>query len=272
MSNIAYSYCELPTFIRKPIWRALHAIITSKDAAKEIVFMNYGYAYVNSEIPESGPELKERDEEDRYCLQLYDIVGGREEHITGKKVLEVGCGRGGGASYLSRYFSPDEYVGIDISKKVIDFCERVHSDDKLHFRQGEAEDVPVQDSSVDAVINVESSRCYRDRNTFFAEVGRVLKPGGTLLFADMRQPHEMSELEEQFDSNGLSIEEKEDITAGVIRALEKDHSRRVAMMKRLTPFYLRRAVPDFVGVKDSKRYNSFADGSMLYVRYVLRKS
>ena len=269
MSNIAYSYCELPTFIRKPIWRILHRIISSKDAAKEIVFMNYGYAYGNGSG--GAVQLKECDEEDRYCLQLYDLVGGREEHLTGKNVLEIGCGRGGGASYLTRYFSPSAYLGVDISKNVIDFCKRVHRNDKLQFQRGEAEDVPVQDSSVDSIVNVESSRCYRNKNAFFAEVSRVLKPGGTLLFADMRQPHEIDELEEQFASNSLEIKEKEDITPGVVRALEKDHSRRISMIQRLTPFYLRRAVPDFAGVKESKRYNSFASGSMLYLRYLVQK-
>ncbi len=231
--------------------------------------MNYGYAYNRESMDKL--EIEEGDKENRYCIQLYDRVGGRKMLLENKKVLEVGCGRGGGASYLTRYFNPKFYIGVDISKNVIHFCERVHESENLTFIQGEAEDIPIKDETVDTVINIESSRCYRDKDMFLREVNRVLKPEGNLLFADMREPDAIAELENQFKKNGFKIVEKEDITGGVIRALEKDHSRRVSMIERLTPFILRRAVPDFAGVKDSNRYNSFVDGTMLYLRYLVKK-
>jgi ubiquinone/menaquinone biosynthesis C-methylase UbiE len=269
MSNVSYLYCELPGFIRKPIWKILHTIITSKDVGKEVVFMNYGYAYDGGAA--SPPKLHARDEGDRYCIQLYDLVGGKPADITGKRVLEVGCGRGGGASYLTRYFEPESYRGVDISHNVVGFCKKCHTVDNLSFLRGEAEDLPIDDESVDTVVNVESSRCYRDKDRFFREVNRVLKPRGTLLFADMREPREVELLEEHLRKNGFTITEKEDITSGVVRALGEDHTRRIEMMSRLTPWFLRRAVPDFAGVVDSKRYTSFVDGSMLYLRYRAEK-
>ena len=270
MSNVSYLYCELPAFIRKPIWKILHTIIISKDVGKEVVFMNYGYAY-NGDTS-SPPRLHARDEGDRYCIQLYDLVGGKPEDITGKQVFEVGCGRGGGASYLTRYFGPSAYLGMDISHNVVSFCKKCHTVDNLSFMRGEAEHLPLEDGSVDTVVNVESSRCYRDKDRFFAEVNRVLKPEGTLLFADMREPREVELLEEHIRSNGFEITEKEDITAGVVRALDEDHNRRIEVMTRLTPWFLRRAVPDFAGVVDSRRYTSFAEGSMLYLRYRAEKT
>jgi hypothetical protein len=87
----------------------------------------------------------------------------------------------------------------------------------------------------------------------------------------MREPHEVDLLEEQFSTNGLSVTEKENITAGVVRALDEDHNRRIEVMTRLTPWFLRRAVPDFAGVVNSNRYTSFTDGSMLYLRYRAEK-
>jgi ubiquinone/menaquinone biosynthesis C-methylase UbiE len=46
--------------------------------------------------------------------------------------------------------------------------------------------MPFPDASFDAVINVESSHCYPSMGRFLSEVHRVLRPRGSLLFADLR--------------------------------------------------------------------------------------
>jgi len=63
----------------------------------EIIFMNYGYSKDNYKI-----EIEETDEKNRYSIQLYHLVATGVD-ITGKDILEVGCGRGGGLSYINRY-------------------------------------------------------------------------------------------------------------------------------------------------------------------------
>ena len=86
------------------------------DKKQEIIFLNYGY------INDNNLELKEDDEINRYPIQLYHQVA----NATGLKdlnVLEVGCGRGGGASYIARYLKPKSIKGIDRCKKAIKFCE-----------------------------------------------------------------------------------------------------------------------------------------------------
>ena len=94
-------------------------------------------------------------------------------------------GRGGGASYLSRYLGPRSVTGIDISPRAIAFCRRVHDNPGLRFRVGDAERIPARDNSVDAVVNVEASFCYASLDRFLAEVTRVLRPGGRLHIADI---------------------------------------------------------------------------------------
>lgn len=39
----------------------------------------------------------------------------KNKNLKGQNVLEVGCGRGGGLSYISRYLTPNLCIGIDYS-------------------------------------------------------------------------------------------------------------------------------------------------------------
>ncbi|SIG06667.1 Probable methyltransferase [Mycobacteroides abscessus subsp. abscessus] len=93
-------------------------------------------------------------------------------------MLEVGCGHGGGASYLVRALQPASYTGMDLNPDGISFCRRRHDLPGLEFVQGDAEDLPFPDESFDAVINVESSHLYPHFPVFLTEVARVLRPGG----------------------------------------------------------------------------------------------
>src|SRR5437879_948108 len=71
---------------------------------------------------------------------------------------------------------------------------RVHKLPGLRFIQGDAEALPVFDRSCDVVVNVEAASLYEDPARFFAEVERVLRPGGMFLFADLCFPHEVAGL------------------------------------------------------------------------------
>ena len=86
-------------------------------------FMNYGYADLDGTV--AMPRLDARDEQERYCIQLYHYaVAGVE--LDDKDVVEVSCGRGGGAAYIKRYLKPRSVTGIDLSARQIEFCRRVH--------------------------------------------------------------------------------------------------------------------------------------------------
>ena len=93
-----FEYAELPKFVRRPLWRLWHNLIGSFDKKlTSTVFMNYGYASDNGEFADL--KLKSEDEPDRYSIQLYHHVT-RNFDFKEKEVLEVGSGRGGGASFL----------------------------------------------------------------------------------------------------------------------------------------------------------------------------
>ena len=61
----------------------------------------------------------------------------------------------------------------------------------VEFRQGVIEDLPVEDGSVDVVISNGVINLCADKRQVFAEVMRVLKPGGRLQFADIANGKEI---------------------------------------------------------------------------------
>jgi SAM-dependent methyltransferase len=103
--------------------------------------------------------LEASDEPYRFPIQLYHRTATQAD-LGGKRVLEVGCGHGGGASYLMRTLHPASYTGLDLNPVGIAFCRERHNVPGLDFVQGDAENLPFPDQSFDAVINIESSHCY----------------------------------------------------------------------------------------------------------------
>lgn len=255
----------MPNFIRKPMWQIWHRLLLRFDKDSNVYFMNYGY--------ENGTPVKlnKEDEDDRYCIQLYDHV---VESIDLKKldVLEVGSGRGGGASYITRYKQPNSYTAMDICKGTIEFCNGYYNVPGLKFVKGEAEKQPFKDSSFDAVVNVESARCYGNISTFFKEVHRVLRPEGKFLFADMVDHGEVEEIKEKLAATGFKIVSSTEITKNVVKALEVDNERREKMIEKKAPKALQSSFKEFAGVKGSPRFDSFSNGTYQYYSFVLQKN
>ena len=229
--------------------------------------MNYGYA-----VPGANTlRLAETDEPDRHWIQLYHHVAGAVD-LEKCTVLEVGSGRGGGASFIKCYLRPASVIGVDVSKDAIDLSRKRHRVDGLEFRVGDAEDLPFDDSSLDVVVNVESSHCYPSFQKFMAEVRRVLQPGGHLLYADFRDWSSVEAWRESLKGSGLSIVREEDITSNVILALERDNDRKLALINQIVPRALRPSFLDFAAVRGSALFEGFQSGRFTYRSFVLRNS
>lgn len=57
-----------------------------------------------------------------------------QDVLSDKKILDLGCGRGGGLAFLAKYYEPEAAVGIDFSAHQIQFCRTRHEDiDNLSF-------------------------------------------------------------------------------------------------------------------------------------------
>ncbi|OFY99445.1 MAG: hypothetical protein A2491_15150 [Bacteroidetes bacterium RIFOXYC12_FULL_35_7] len=186
-------------------------------------------------------------------------------------MLEVGSGRGGGAHYIARYYKPLKYTGLDISTSVIKFCNQFYSVPGLSFVEGRAEKLPFEKGSYDAIVNVESARCYSDIKVFFNEVHRVLSPNGHFLFADMMEHGRVKEIKQKLLECGFSIINEIEITKNVAKGLELDTVRRETLIQKKVPGILKKFFLKFAGTKGTERFNSFNNGKFEYWSFVLTK-
>jgi SAM-dependent methyltransferase len=255
--------------VRRHLWRGLFELVAYYFSHAEFwTFMNYGYA---PEPGEAMPKLDGVDWAQRYPVYLYHRIAGRVD-LHGRDVLEVGSGRGGGASYVKRYLKPRRMVGLDIAAGAIAFCRRVHDVPGLEFLEGDACALPFPDSTFDAVINVESSFCYPSLDQFFAEVHRVLRPQGHFLYADLHGPDDDDALEQRLAASGLVLIEKSDITQNVATALHLDSAHRSRSGDRLCPALLRKPFDVFLGVAGTRIPVQLGDGRLRYLAYVLTRN
>jgi SAM-dependent methyltransferase len=232
----------------------------------DVLFLNYGY----EEDPPMALPLAASDEPDRFPIQLYHRTATQVD-LAGKKVLEVSCGHGGGASYLMRALHPAAYTGLDLNTVGITFCQKRHILPDLDFVQGNAERMPFPDQSFDAVINVEAAINYQNVPRFFAEVQRVLRPGGHFLYADIRYADEIAAWEAEIADIPLRLVSEQVINDEVMRGLEKNRFGD-QITRRLPNIALLRGIAnDYAGGPGSLIYRRLGNGEASYRLFCFAK-
>ncbi|MEX0852820.1 MAG: class I SAM-dependent methyltransferase [Bauldia sp.] len=232
-----------------------------------MLFLNYAY----EEDPPMGLPLAPADEPNRWCIQLYHHVASQVD-LRGRQVLEISCGHGGGASYLSRTLRPASYTGLDLNPAGIRFCRKRHRLEGLDFRRGDAERLPFAAASFDAVINIEASHCYPAFPRFVAEVTRVLRPGGHFLYADFRFPGRIGEWEQALAASSLTLLSRRNINAEVLRGMDRNSARSRDLIGRHLPRFMHGLGQDFAGVPGSRIYNALGRAEVSYRSYCFAKA
>ena len=104
------------------------------------------------------------------------------------RVLDVACGRGASAVHLAECFGC-HVTGLDYGPENIAAAKAHAAESRvahlIAFRQGDAEGLPFDDATFDAVISECSVCTFPDKATAAAEMARMLRPGGRLGLTDM---------------------------------------------------------------------------------------
>jgi ubiquinone/menaquinone biosynthesis C-methylase UbiE len=253
-------------FFRKAIWKLWYPFLTRRLRQEEVLFLNYAF----ETAPPVGLSLNPADEPNRACIQLYHHVATQVE-LRGQRVLEVGCGHGGGASWLTRTLKPASYTGLDLNPTGIRFCRERHDVPGLDFVQGDAGNLPFADQTFDAVLNVESSHCYPDFPRFLAEVARVLKPGGHFLYADFRFNEELAAWERDLTAMPLKQVATRIINPEVLRGMDINSERSQRLLVRHLPQFMHSLGRDFAGIQGSRVYTALKENRLSYRSYCFRK-
>jgi len=107
----------------------------------------------------------------------------------GQTVLDIGSGAGIDCFIASQKVGPSgKVIGLDMTPAMLETARRnARKGDyaNVEFRQGEAENMPVENNSVDWVISNCVINLSPDKAKVFAEINRVLKPGGHISISDI---------------------------------------------------------------------------------------
>jgi len=111
----------------------------------------------------------------------------------GERVVDVGSGAGFDSFVAAHAVTPTgAVVGIDMTAEMLIKSRGTAAQLRLtnvEFREGYAEALPIDDGWADVVISNGVINLCADKRAVFAEIRRVLRPGGVLQFADIANGH-----------------------------------------------------------------------------------
>lgn len=222
-----------------------------------LTFINWGYAddALESELDERLPGFLTacQDNFDHLSHVLYYAVLRRTpqwpDAMPDRDVLEVGCGKGAGLNLLTRLTPVRSAEGVDLSCYHVAYATANYGRPGLRFRVGDAEALPFDAASFDLVVNVESSHNYPNLEQFFAEVARVLRPGGHLVYADIFfNPARLDYVRDQLSSRvPLHCVDAQDISAEVGAAVRARLRRGSGFRRAIT--LMSRGIPPYRPIK-----------------------
>jgi SAM-dependent methyltransferase len=254
-----------PKQIQKQSYDAINRELDSGPFAGVSYFLNYGFV-ANGSPRQSNVTLPAHWLNRNCCMLVFEMVGDCD--LAARRVLDVGCGRGGTADLIGRFFTPKSVTGVDLSAGAVSFCRRTHGRPGLRFVEGDAEDLPFGGDSFDVVTNVESSHSYPDIGSFYREVFRVLTRGGHFLYTDLLPADGWRQSRGLLQDLGFTLEGDRDITANVLLACEEATDlRRRSLAAMRDPVF----VDEFLAAPGSTVYETMKTGEWVYRIFRLRK-
>ena len=166
-----------------PYFERLLRQLAAEDASIEAAFgrhVHWGYFDDPAQSKVTAQQYGHAAE--ALCLQMIELAG----IADGTTVLDVGCGFGGTVSAINSRHSRVQLIGLNIAgEQLAQAADRVEprGENLVHWLAADAARLPLADASIDLATCVEAIFHF-DRPRFLAEIGRVLKPRGSLTLSD----------------------------------------------------------------------------------------
>lgn len=116
--------------------------------------------------------------------------------LTGKRILDVGCGTGTLVIMIKQKYPAADVTGLDGDPQILEIARSKAKKHALEipFKQGMSFDLPYPDASFDVVLTsfMLHHLDRNDKQKTAAEMYRVLRPGGQLFGMDFTGPRNLA--------------------------------------------------------------------------------
>jgi ubiquinone/menaquinone biosynthesis C-methylase UbiE len=114
--------------------------------------------------------------------------------LSGKSVLDIGCGAGGMTLRLARDHRAGKVIGVDVEPPVCERARRLVAaaglEARVDIRQVEPGPIPLPDESQDFVVSKDAIVHIPDKEALARDIFRLLKPGGWFVASDWLIAHD----------------------------------------------------------------------------------
>ncbi len=250
---------------------AAYEFLYRLSPARSNKFFNGGYLPIASDFHHL-PEF----ENEQHCAMMYHFVAQTnvaDLKLRPRRVLDVGCGQGGGMYYLSALFPEAAFTGTDRNGTVVRLARRNNSmRSNVKVVKGSGSELRFQPNSFDLVLSV-GAPTYFPLTKYIFEAANVVAPGGTISFsAGYRQnEHHLveAEVKQAAKENGLEFVRYTDITPNTFASHKADIPRRIELVNRV-PWPFRLYGHKWADLPGSPEYQEYEEGSRTDFAVVLR--
>jgi SAM-dependent methyltransferase len=235
------------------------------------LFFNGGYLPLDDDLL----RFSEIDGEEP-CAMMYHLICRpflKNQAAVPKKILDVGCGQGGGPYYLSRLFNDSTVIGTERNASAVRLAQKtLQNTENANVLKATGNRLKFPDASFDAVLSV-GAPTYFGLATFVTEAERITKSNGIISFsAGYRQGNHAnikSEIQAACGSR-LELLQYTNITPNTFASLKADIPRRIELLKKVPwPFNL--YGQKWADMPGSAEYHEYESGLRADFAVVLRK-
>jgi ubiquinone/menaquinone biosynthesis C-methylase UbiE len=129
------------------------------------------------------------------------------EFCTNKDVVDIASGEGYGSDLLA--IRAKSVIGVDIAKEAIEHSRSKYQRLNLRYVEGRADSIPLDAYSVDVVVSFETLEHHDMHEEMYAEIKRVLRPGGLLIISTPEKLNysDLPKFENEYHVKELYLEE-----------------------------------------------------------------
>lgn len=135
------------------------------------------------------------------------------EFCANKDILDIASGEGYGSDLLAT--QAKHVTGVDIAREAIEHSQSKYKRSNLRYIEGRADNIPLDASSVDVVVSFETLEHHDMHEEMYAEIKRVLRPGGLLIISTPEKLFysDLPKFENEYHVKELYLEEFHNLSA-----------------------------------------------------------